>query len=129
MCTALCVESFHAYCSCSEADAAKESAVTCLTITRPSFAFLVLISKSNSDTRTNSFSHLRKQNLNSSRVHLLCLLIKLPFLFTQRKKIKFLLSLLRMENGWSFIFNPRGSCFPNTAESLPHLSATACPEL
>lgn len=120
-CITLCVESFHACCSCSEADAAKESTVTHLTIRRLSFASLALISNSNSDARANSFPHWRKQNLNSSQVHLLCLLIKLPFLFTQRKRIKFLLSLLRMENGWSLIFNSRGSCFPNTAESLPHI--------
>lgn len=40
----------------SEADAASESAVTRLTITSPRFPFLVLSSKSNSDSRIKSFS-------------------------------------------------------------------------
>lgn len=88
----------------SEADAASESAVTCLTIKSPRFPFLVLNSKSNSDTRTKSFSQQREQHLNSSQVHLLCLPTKLLLLFTQGEKNKN--STFSTKNGKWLVFNP-----------------------
>lgn len=84
---------------------------------------LVFIFKSNSDTRTNSFSQWRKQNLNSSEVHPLCLPNKLLLLFTEGWKMKN--SAFSSKSGKWLVFNPpqRMWMFPSTVELLLHLSA------
>lgn len=96
--------------------------MTYLTITSPSFVFLILTSKSNSDKFLPSVRKTKFKYLSSSS-------IVPPFhtpiaVHPQEKKIYF-----SVENGKGLVFNlAQRKLLPNTVESLPHPSAN-CLEL